>query len=136
MVNGMPALQAAIATWASDHNIDLTNKDYLGRLYHWIDKTKPQGASQNLATKQVSALKSFYLSKISHNVSTHNTEQNTRQLLMLVKHSLHTVIAAFALFFIVGTKGRKCGILESHCREILVFGRKFWKMEENFPSCT
>ena len=55
----MPVLRAAISTWASDHNVDLSNKEYLGRLYHWIDKTKPQGASQNLGTKQVGALKSL-----------------------------------------------------------------------------
>ena len=74
----MPVLQAAIATWASDHNVDLTNKDYLSRLYHWIDKTKPQGASQNLATKQVSALKSFFIYQKYQIMCPHTTLSKTQ----------------------------------------------------------
>ena len=53
VIDGIPVLEAAVIKWAEARNVDLSNSDLIRKMYNWIDKAKPQGFGQSMATKQV-----------------------------------------------------------------------------------
>ncbi|XP_072040500.1 gem-associated protein 5-like [Amphiura filiformis] len=108
VVNDIPLLEAAVSTWAKDHHVDLSNKDMLARLYHWINKTKPQGTSHSMAMKQLL----IYLSSevILGHLSVHMNDVHQAALhwlqAMVTCHNMGEYDIAKALIILILPKGK------------------------------